>query len=98
MSLTREQFLLTKLAEECNEVAQMALKTQQFGKDEVKPDQLLTNGQRLRAEIIDLLTMACMLIEEFDYDFDFNESDINAKVARIAKYYKISQERGMVHD
>ena len=32
--LTRYQYLLTKLAEEASEIAQIALKTQQFGADE----------------------------------------------------------------
>lgn len=39
MGMNREQYLLGKLAEEGSEVAQMALKTQQFGLDDVYIDE-----------------------------------------------------------
>lgn len=45
------QYLLTKLAEEGSEVAQIALKTQQFGPHEVMPGQPLSNFQRCHHEI-----------------------------------------------
>ena len=55
MGMNREQYLLGKLAEEGSEVAQMALKTQQFGLDEVYVDE--SNRQRLHGELNDLLTI-----------------------------------------
>lgn len=45
------QHLLTKLAEEGAEVAQIALKTQQFGPNEVMPGQPLDNFERCHHEL-----------------------------------------------
>ncbi len=52
--MTRLQFLLGKLAEECNETAQRSLKAQQFGLTEVQPGQELNNEERLRLEVWDI--------------------------------------------
>jgi NTP pyrophosphatase (non-canonical NTP hydrolase) len=72
--MTREQFLLIKLTEECAEVAQRALKQIQFGanqiqkgnevKDGVAPSDKeagLTNAQRLKNELTDLYVMVNLL-------------------------------------
>lgn len=72
--MTREQFLLLKLAEECQEVAQRAIKQIQFGAHQIQkgnevkdgvsaPDKEagLTNGQRLDNELIDLIVIADLL-------------------------------------
>ena len=40
--MTKTQFLLLKLAEECAEVAQRAIKQIQFGKDERQKDRKIT--------------------------------------------------------
>ena len=52
--MNRLQYLLTKLAEEANEVGQIALKTQQFGVDEGMPGQPFTNAERTHQELNDL--------------------------------------------
>lgn len=44
--MTRLQLLLSKLAEEGAEVAQIALKTAQFGIEETCPSQPFTNAER----------------------------------------------------
>jgi NTP pyrophosphatase (non-canonical NTP hydrolase) len=77
--MNREQFLLTKLAEECAEVAQMALKTQQFGMNESKPGQLATNKDRLHAELNDLNAIVQMLNDEFGFDYKPNDYDMDKK-------------------
>jgi hypothetical protein len=47
--MTREQHLLTILAEECGEVVQRASKAIRFGLDESQPGQLDDNKKRLEA-------------------------------------------------
>lgn len=98
--LTRYQYLLTKLAEEASEVAQIALKTQQFGANEVYPEQSLTNTQRIHSELIDLLAIVEMLNEEFNFGFEtsLEETWFNklAKKEKVNKYCQYSMNLGMV--
>lgn len=100
--LSRYQYLLTKLAEEASEVAQIALKTQQFGADEVYPEQSKTNTQRIHSELIDLLAIVEMLNEEFNFNFATDSEETwyckLAKKEKINKYYRYSQDCGMVED
>lgn len=100
--LTRYQFLLTKLAEEASEVAQIALKTQQFGAEETCPGMNLTNTQRIHEELIDLLAIVGMLNKEFNFEFELNSEDnfqrMIAKQKKVDKYYLHSQNCGMVED
>ena len=51
-----DQYHLCKIAEECTEVAQRALKAQQFGLGEIQPGQNLNNLDRLIGEFHDLFT------------------------------------------
>lgn len=60
--MNREQYLLGKIAEEAAEVAQIALKAQQFGFDSFHPDDPdTTNLDLLRGELNDLLAVVGML-------------------------------------
>jgi NTP pyrophosphatase (non-canonical NTP hydrolase) len=59
--VTKNQFLLLKLAEECAEVAQRAIKQMQFGKDEKQVDQPKSNAERLNDEITDLKVISYLL-------------------------------------
>jgi len=95
--LDTRQFLLTKLAEECVEVAQCALKQQQFGRDEKEPGQEKTNGERLFGEIIDLITVIGLLdkIKEFPVLPMIDEMSA-AKIIKIQKYKQYSQKLGFV--
>jgi hypothetical protein len=95
--MTIRQFLLTKLAEECAEVAQRAIKQQQFGGHEVQEGQELTNRERLLNEYNDLVAMV-----EFLREFgEIPESEnlalvIEQKRFKVNKYLKLSQELGQV--
>ena len=113
--LSHAQFYLTKLAEECNEVAQRALKQVQFGKNqtqakdylffaedrskEITPTMLLTNAQRLRQELNDLLASVetLELLGEIPV---VNPDDlikaVAEKQAKVEKYKKLSQLHGLV--
>lgn len=97
--LDRAQFLLTKLTEECAEVAQRAAKQIQFGKEEVQDGQELNNAQRLRLEVNDLLNIVVMLVEVGEIPTITileKEASYQAKVLKIAKYLKRSQGLGRV--
>jgi NTP pyrophosphatase (non-canonical NTP hydrolase) len=92
--MNRLQYLLTKLAEEASEVAQMSLKTQQFGLDEVYIDK--SNRVRLHEELDDLLTVINLLNTEFGFGYMPNEEYVINKINKIAKYYQYSVDLGMV--
>lgn len=98
--MSLRQFYLTKLAEECQEVAQRCMKSIQFGPTEVQKDQEKTNAQRLTDELIDLLAVR-MLVERRTEDLalipaaEFNER-CREKERKIQKYLEYSQSLGMV--
>lgn len=97
--MTRKQYLLLKLAEECTEVAQRCSKQIQFGKDEIQQGQDLTNGQRLLFEVIDLATIANLLQDEEEIpqiSKIAREAMREAKVTKIMKYLLYSQKLGTV--
>src|ERR1035437_8475269 len=92
--MNRLQLLLGKLAEEGVEVAQIALKTQQFGLHEVCAGQPLTNAQRAHKEIDDFMAQIEMLNEEFGFGYVPNRERIEAKKIRVNKYAALSVSLG----
>jgi hypothetical protein len=98
--INREQFLLLKLAEECAEVAQRASKSIRFGHDEVQDGQPLTNAERLRNELADLLTTMCMIGEETDHiaHFERGEGVAYAESTRVKinRFYEYSVYLGRI--
>lgn len=100
--LNREQYLLTKAAEECGEISQILLKTQQFGMDERrenKPEEP-TNKERVHAEINDLMALIDMLNEECELNYNrhdpWNVEQIARKKERVNHWYNYSVSIGRV--
>lgn len=97
--LNEAQFLLLKLSEECAEVAQRAAKQMQYGRDEIQKDQPLTNGQRLREELNDLLGVVDMLEDVGEVSrANRNERLLasTAKYAKMEQYLQLSRDLGFV--
>lgn len=94
--MTRLQYLLNKLAEEASEVSQIALKTAQFGLDECKQGQELTNAQRTHSELNDLLAIVDMLNREFGFGFFPSDISQMRKQAKVEQFYQYSVELGFV--
>jgi hypothetical protein len=96
-SLTKAQYLLMKLAEECAEVAQRCSKQSQFGPDEKQRDQEKTNAERLQAELLDLCSV-WKLLEEMGEIPHLVEGQIEwafaAKKIKMQKYLDLSWENG----
>lgn len=99
--MTREQFLLIKIAEECVEISQQALKSAQFGLSNVKPGQdiPLDNGTRLMMECADLAAVSEVFAYETglgpDGETRFDEW-ISIKKEKLEKYYQYSKSLGLV--
>jgi hypothetical protein len=90
------QHYLTKLAEEGSEVAQIALKTQQFGPYEVMPGQPLNNVERCHQELDDLWAIVEMLNVSCGFGYSQNREHIEAKKTKVLKYLGYSIHLGMV--
>lgn len=98
--MKRLQYLLTKLAEEAMEVGQISLKAQQFGLNEKREGQDLTNKERIHAELNDLNGIIRLLNCEFGFNYDSGELDSLVaqadKMERVEKWYKYSRSLGNV--
>jgi hypothetical protein len=100
--MTIKQWLLLKVAEECTEVAHRALKTIQFGIDEIQPGQPYTNLYRLEAELLDLAVIVSLLnnrpgvlIRGWEC-FNLKLVPLDARVKKVEKYLQMSQDLGEV--
>lgn len=97
--MTRDQYYLLKLAEECSEVSQRALKQIQFGRDEVQKGQDKTNAERLVSEIMDLITVIDILEKEKIIGFmewDDTAEHMSKKKDKMEKFMTYSRELGRV--
>jgi len=96
--MTHIQFLLCKLAEECNEAAQRALKQQQFGPNQ-RQKGYNKNRDRLRGEILDVLAHVRFLTEAQEID-PITEADICAhaskKWRKVMRFKGVSKRKGLV--
>lgn len=95
------QFLLLKLAEECSEVAQRAIKQIQFGKLEIQHDQFFTNCERLKQELLDLYAIAAMLeeIQELpEITFGEEAEAFERKRKKLQKYLDYSAQLGQIQE
>lgn len=93
--MTKQQFLLMKLAEECAEVAQRAIKQIQFGRLEVQEGQELSNGQRLTNELLDLEIIKDLLEAEFEipgWTYSQYREATEKKKIRLQKYLYLSAQ------
>lgn len=102
MAMTLRQLILGKIAEEAAEIAQVALKAQQFGLEDINPKKSISNLQDLQMELTDLQGVVHMLFEDLREEGTMfvtqcNEASINTKIAKVAKWAKRMQERGQVN-
>jgi hypothetical protein len=89
--MSRADYLLSHLAQECNEVAIRCTKAQMFGLDEVQPEQPLTNRELIAEELADLYAMVDEL-QRSGYLPVFAERDHAARIS--AKQRKAMHFRG----
>ncbi len=96
MSMSQLQHLLVKLAEEGSEIAQIALKTSQFGAHEIMPGQPHTNFQRCHQELDDLFAVVELLNDNHGFNYVPDTGRRDAKKAKLAKYLGYSIHLGLV--
>lgn len=99
--MTREEHILTIIAEEAVEIAKNATKALRFGVVDSEPGHEETNAERLLIELADLMGAFEMLLEEND-DFKAAYEKINpqrealvqAKIAKVEKLLLYSKSHG----
>lgn len=109
MSLTRTEYLLVKVTEECHEVGQRAAKALTFGLTEIyqggadsayrNPGQL-TSAEVLMQEFADLSAVVDMLQEMGALPVNVEEfqRQMVAKRVKLEKYMALSRARGILVD
>jgi hypothetical protein len=93
-----DQFLLCKIAEEASEVAQRALKAQQFGLGEVQSGHPLNNMDRLIEELKDLRTVADELTERAGGSWRPTAEERRSRLQKIEKYWLLAESLGQVSE
>lgn len=96
--MNRTQLLLSKLAEECSEVAQIAIKTSLFGMEDKGPGMGLTNRERIHAELDDLMAIIDMLNAESGLSYARHETAIYMKKERVDYYAEYSKKLGLLNE
>lgn len=91
-----QQYLLIKLAEESSELAQIALKTAQFGLYSTCPITNETNIQRVTAEYNDVIAITEMINTEIYDNLERDTYLVDAKKQKVMKYLEYSKEAGCV--
>lgn len=95
MAMTREQYLLICLAEECDEVGQRVMKALRFGLSEVQAGQELSNAERILDEMQDLVAVYTILSNE-NMIPDLGFVDVDRKLSKIEKFMSISRREGVL--
>lgn len=95
--MNRKEYLLVKLAEECNEVAQRVTKALTFSLEEVQDGQGLSNAQRIEQEYIDLVTTYQLLQQNGwlpEIDVEKAEEAAAKKIEKLEFYANYSAHLG----
>jgi hypothetical protein len=98
--MTPDQYHLCKIAEECAEVAQRALKAQQFGLDETQAGQPLNNLDRLVGEFHDLFITFDNFLRAVDSEIATTPSAqaTATRLDKMNKYLNLAKSLGQVDD
>jgi hypothetical protein len=96
-SMNRTEYLLSKIAEECGELTQRAVKGQCFGLDEIQAGQDRNNEQRLLGEFYDLVGVMDMLFPNAIISKACFVA-IEAKRKKVEEFMKLSVSRGLLVD
>lgn len=94
--MNRLQYLLIKLAEECSEVSQMALKCAHHGISNVKPEHTSPNSEMLKGELNDVQAIIEMLNREFNLNYYPDPQALLAKTIKVNTFYGYSKANGHV--
>lgn len=101
--MTKEQYLLICLAEECGELAQRATKALRFGLDETREGHEHNNTMKLLMELADVHVILGKLDNVLSDNLTKESATILYnytidKKTRFDKYFQLSVDRGIVKE
>lgn len=97
--MNKTEWLLSKVAEEANEVAQIALKAQKYGIAGVRPGSGKSNLEFLREEFLDFITAIQLLEDHLGVSINqFNWHERHAKQRRVLDMMKVSKTIGTLDE
>lgn len=99
--MTRQEYLLTILSEECAEVIQEISKALRFGLEEIYPEKGITNSERITAELHDIIAVVEMLRNEGCLereDIIKVLAAIKVKQGKIEEYLRYSKKCGTLNN
>lgn len=96
--MNQVEYLLGKIAEECCEIGQRAIKAQRFGIHEVQPGQALSNFERLRMELADLAAVCELLSGVTGVMFHPLTADVEAHKGKVRQYMAYSKQCGTLEN
>ncbi len=94
--MTTTELLLITLMEECDETSQRVSKALRFGLNEVQPEQLLNNSERIVYEFNDIMAVMEILLDHNIIDKIIDREAIELKKEKIYKYFNYSIDLGIV--
>ena len=92
VKLNKQQHLLVKLAEECNEVGKAALKAALFGLEDGYPGTTRTNKADIGRELNDLFAAVEMLHKDIKWRVD--SSAVKLKKAKVEHWMEYAKKQG----
>lgn len=93
--MTKQDYLLVCLSEECGEVTRAIGKALRFGLDDHNPHTGVSAEEHLNAEINDLYTLILQLQED-GFIKPFDQKAVDTKKAKGLKYYEYAKMKGRV--
>lgn len=96
--ITKIDYLLSSLGEECGELQQAIGKALRFGLLDFNPYDLerKTNWVNLRQELHDIISVYELLCDEFDRVEEIDRDLIRLKKAKVDKWLKHAEELGRI--
>lgn len=94
--MTKKEYLLSCLVEECAEVQQATVKALRFGLESGNPnsENFSTNADDIVRELTDLLAIIEMLEDEEIIEKSISVENIDIKKEKVKKYMEISKRCG----
>lgn len=97
--MNKIEYLLTCLAEECDEVSQRAHKAQRFSLPEIQKGQSQTNAERISEELKDLISIGYWL-EDLGVLPRFlpTKEEVTTKKLKVQRYSNISVDNNVLEE
>ena len=95
--MTKNEYLLICLVEECGEVVQAATKALRFGLEDINPCTGETNKSAIQKELNDIAAIVTMLRRDNIIDDNFTKSPTE-KIKKVEKWMQYSKDKNVIKE